>query len=145
MNQRGIEKAEFPENNFCSYLVCENAHKWPLTLQILGCEGCGGAVITVKAENCPVCNNLFSEMRIRTDVTTPLMGIPQTCQNQRGRGISSYTTIKSSDWKDWRVLHFNNPTIEEDNDNIESKIYDCAKEKPIPPQGQDGPVEPERS
>lgn len=60
------ERAEEAKQR-CSEHVCKDGHVWVPTIKVGTCGGCGGPVLAVKMENCPVCNEPSVYTRIRID------------------------------------------------------------------------------
>lgn len=70
----------------CSGATCSNGHKWPLTLQIMQCAGCGSKVLVRKQENCPQCNEPTIALHIRLDQLHPGHKVVSVCCGERTLG-----------------------------------------------------------
>ena len=75
----------FPEQvkvELCSWNRCAAGHKWPVTAGLAKCGGCGGMVLAVKMENCPVCNEPSEGTQVRTDYLPHGGPILMVCRGQ---------------------------------------------------------------
>lgn len=66
----------------CSWNTCAAGHKWPPTMQIAQCPGCGGPILIVKMQNCPVCNEPVRSFALRAEHCPQGGQITGTCQGQ---------------------------------------------------------------
>jgi hypothetical protein len=51
----------------CTANTCSNGHEWTPTLQLTQCPGCKGALLAIKMDQCPICNEPCSKLRLRAD------------------------------------------------------------------------------
>ena len=58
---------EPPKVEACSYFLCTNEHKWNPTVGVAKCSGCGAPILSLKMEQCPICNEPSSRMMLRSD------------------------------------------------------------------------------
>lgn len=75
----------FPEQKAiepCSKNVCSAGHSWPITIAVAKCPGCSSAVLAVKMEQCPICNEPAIRTKIRTDYLPSGGPITKRCQGQ---------------------------------------------------------------
>ena len=77
----------------CSWVRGTCGHKWPITVQLAKCGGCGGWVLARRQENCPWCNEPTVEMRIRVDQVGG-GNVVAICKGERNSmGSSGYVNV----------------------------------------------------
>lgn len=89
-----------PPHQGCSWNRCTGGHKWPVTLLVAKCPGCGGAVLAVKKENCPYCNEPTKEMSLRSDYLPRGTGVAPRCKGVPVPGDSLDITLERTHWQE---------------------------------------------
>lgn len=98
----GKNEVKFPEVpvvELCSWNECLRGHRWPITLALAKCGGCGGAVLATKMENCPMCNEPTKESAVRVDHLAPGGPVVKFCAGEASPGEVIQLKFERAHWK----------------------------------------------
>jgi len=78
----------------CSEHLCVQGHTWIPTVKLATCGGCGGPVVAIKMENCPICNQPIEYTRLRIDHIGYKQGLHAVC-----RGVPTNAEVVMAEMK----------------------------------------------
>lgn len=96
-----VNQIKFPQSKevqLCSWNECLSGHRWPITLALAKCGGCGGMVLATKMENCPRCNEPVKECGIRVDHLAPGGPIVKFCHHEPSPGEVCEMKLTREHW-----------------------------------------------
>lgn len=94
-----VKFPEPPPSELCSWNECLRGHRWPVTLALAKCGGCGGQVLATKMENCPTCNEPTRETGIRVDHLAPGGPMVKFCKGEPSPGEVIQLRVVREHWK----------------------------------------------
>ncbi len=93
--QKPIEQNTTPQQNQkCSVLWCTNGHDWPAPVKIARCEGCTTPIVVIELANCPICNEPYTKVDLRVDITSPAIGLTAACKGEYNGSITNIVTLE---------------------------------------------------
>lgn len=78
--------APAPKLTPCSWNECLAGHRWPVAVVVAKCPGCGGAMLAIRQENCPFCNEPVRASAFRADIVPAGAGAVPRCQGAKPYG-----------------------------------------------------------
>lgn len=67
----------------CSWNKCTNGHTWPVGLAVARCGGCGGLILAIKMEQCPICNEPTEKTKFRSDHLPQGAKVVASCRGEQ--------------------------------------------------------------
>lgn len=89
----------------CSWNECLAGHRWPPTLLIAACPGCGSPTVAFKQENCPFCNEPVKQTVMRSDFVVPGGGVAPRCKGAKPMGDSLDLELTRQAWQEAEANH----------------------------------------
>lgn len=92
----------------CSEHVCLQKHVWVPTVKLAQCGGCGGPVVAIKMENCPICNEPAVYTRLRIDHIGYKQPLHAIC-----RGVPTNAEVMMAEMKrgNWEHVENQGPDV----------------------------------
>jgi hypothetical protein len=84
----------------CTYYTCTQGHQWTPKVALTPCAGCGAPVVVVMVQNCPVCNEPTSKLRVRTDHIPNKGGVARVCLGEPSGGDVVEVEMEREGWKE---------------------------------------------
>jgi hypothetical protein len=87
-----------PPTSVCSWNECPAGHRWPPTIGVASCQGCGSPVVAFMKTQCPYCNEPTVRSMVRSDFVPRGAGLASRCQGQKPLGESVDLELLRTEW-----------------------------------------------
>lgn len=84
----------------CSEHRCIEGHVWMPTIKVANCGGCGGPVVAIKMENCPICNQPAEYTRLRIDHIGYKQALHAICRGVPTNAEVVMAEMKRTHWQE---------------------------------------------